>query len=273
MLHLIKDIYFSSEPIGSAADRHRHNVYQMICVTEGTLTCEIAGNRIDCAAPSILFIGNNEPHILSVSTERYERCVLTLDPYGVGEYVKPSFLQTVFSFHPVGFTHVVDIGDAADEILHMLRALLRETELPPTERTLEGEALLLSALLYRVYRISPSSFSMKRFGMVEMVVSSVRMELECDFAQPLDLRELADRYHVSRYYLSHAFKQITGYSLKEYLTLSRISYACQLLSGDTASVREIAEASGFHDVSNFSRSFKSVTGMTPSEYRKKTVLT
>lgn len=267
---LITDFYFSDAPVHTIEDRHKHNVYQMIYVTEGSLSCEIAGNKILCKAPAILFIGNYEPHIISGSTDPYVRYVLTLDPYRAGAAIRPEVLQTVFSFHPVGFLHTVDVTPIKDEVRILMESLYREWSLPEKEKLKEGEEILLSALLYRLYQLSPSHFASKKFGAVEMIVASVRMELECNFAEPLDLDALAERYHVSRYYLSHAFKQVTSYSLKEYLMLCRISFACQHLADATRSVREIAEASGFHDMSNFSRSFKDIIGMTPSEFRKKT---
>ena len=267
---LIKELYFSSEPMRAHAEKHKHNVYQMIYVTEGALLCEIAGNRMECRAPAVLFIGNYEPHIISSKEECYERYVLTLDPYRLGESLMPEMLGTVFSFHPVGFSHVMPVGEAKEEICGMLDALLREHERPNGEKMPEGEGILLSALLYRLWQVSPAHFAQKRFGAVDLVVSAVRMELECDFVNALDLDDLAERHHVSRYYLSHAFKSVTGYSLKEYLALCRISYACQQLADPTRPIHEIAEASGFKDFSNFSRAFKGLIGMTPSQFRRKT---
>ena len=98
----------------------------------------------------------------------------------------------------------------------------------------------------------------------------VRMELETNFASRLNLDELAGQVHVSRYYLPHIFKRATGYTLREYLTLCRISFACQQLTDSDKPIREIAELSGFHDMSNFSRSFRKMIGSSPSDFRKKT---
>ena len=267
----ITELYFSDEPLHAHHTQHKHNVYQMLYIMEGSLTCEIAGNRILCEAPALVFIGNYEPHVLSTASERYVRYVLTLDPYQTGSALSPRLLQSVFSFHPVGFSHVLDVTPIADEIRMHMEELYREWHAPKEERLPEGEALLLSALLYRIRRFSPTHFTDKPFGAAEMIVASVRMELECNFAQKLNLDRLAERHHISRYYLAHIFKQVTGYSLKEYLSLCRISFAIQELASGTQSVREIAEASGFHDMSNFSRAFKEMMGTSPTEFRKKTV--
>ena len=267
---LINDFYFSDQPLGSSHNKHKHNVYQMIYIVEGSMSCEIAGNRIDCSAPSVVFIGNYEPHIISKTSERYVRYVLTMDPYMAGSTIKPALLASVFSFHPSGFAYALDVTEIDKEIRVLVEELYREYTLPMHKKLPEGEELLLSALLYRIRQFSPSHFTSKNFGSAEMTVASVRMELENNLAQKLDLNMLASTHHISRYYLAHIFREVTGYSLKEYLMLCRISYACQQLAECDKAVGEIAEASGFHDMSNFSRSFKEIIGISPSEFRKRT---
>lgn len=242
----------------------------MLYVMEGSLSCEIAGTKTTCSAPALVFIGNYEPHVITVTSDRYVRYVLTLDPYKTNTELRPALLQSVFSFHPVGFVHTLNVAPIADEVRVLMEALYREWTLPTEKKLADGGALLLSALLYRVRQFSASHFAAKDLGAADLIVASVRMELECNFAMPLRLNVLADRHHISKYYLAHIFRKGTGYSMKQYLILCRISYACQQLSGSAQTIREIAEASGFHDMSNFSRSFKDTVGMSPSAFRKKT---
>ncbi len=267
---LITDFYFSDLPIRSTHDRHKHNVYQILYIVEGSLSLEIAGNRISCSAPALVFIGNYEPHIILETSQRYVRYVLTLDPYQVNAQIKPELLQSVLSFHPIGFRHALDVTPIAEELRFMIEGLYSEWQLPEKEKVAGVEALLLSSIFYWIRRFSPSYFTTKKFGAPEMTVAAVRMELESNFAEKLNLDSLAERMHVSRYYLPHIFKQVTGYTLKEYLMLCRISFACQQLAESDQPIKDIAESSGFNDMSNFSRSFKEMIGMSPSDFRKKT---
>ena len=268
---LIKDIYFRSSETSAPTERHSHNVYQLIFIKNGAITLEIAGKRIECRAPSLVFIGNFEPHIISVTDEPYERYVLTLDPYQANSKIKPSPLTSVFYFHPTGFSHALDVTPIRDEINIMFESLIREVKSSEQKKLPEGEQILLSSLLYRIRQFSPSHFSARSYGAAEMTVASVRRELESNFASKLCLDSLAASHHISRYYLAHIFKEVTGYSLKEYLMLLRISYACRELAETSRPVGDIAAASGFGDMSNFSRAFKDMIGISPSEFRKKTV--
>lgn len=243
-----------------------HHAWELIYLVRGTVRAEIVGRSYIAKAPAIIVISNYEPHLLTISSEQYERYVLTVDPFAAKNAIQPQFLQTVFSVHPPQFCHVIPIEqNAAEEYAWLLQALLKERQEPA--QMAGGEQIWLTALLWRIYRTSPCSFSTAS-GSAEEIVSAVRTELETRPEQKLDLHSLAEAHFISPYYLSHVFHRITGYSIKRYLLLCRISKACTLLSSSEQKITQIAAACGFSDVSNFSRSFRAIAGMTPWEYRK-----
>ena len=69
-------------------------------------------------------------------------------------------------------------------------------------------------------------------------------------------------------YLSHLFKSATGNSVMGYLQSCRIAEANKCLAQTDMRIGEIVEHCGFSDSSNFSRTFRAVTGLSPSEFRK-----
>ena len=103
----------------------------------------------------------------------------------------------------------------------------------------------------------------------EPKVEEIQRQFENDIVRAYSLIELADEYHISKYYLSHIFKTVTGYSVMDYLKVLRIAKAKALIAKTTMSISEIVETCGFSDSSNFSRDFKSNTGLSPSDFRKK----
>ncbi len=76
--------------------------------------------------------------------------------------------------------------------------------------------------------------------------------------------ELADVHPVS---LARAFRRTYHCTVGDYVRRLRIELACQKLTGSDASLVEIALSAGFSEQSHFSRTFKRLTGLTPSEYR------
>ena len=67
------------------------------------------------------------------------------------------------------------------------------------------------------------------------------------------------------------FKARANRSVIEYVNEIRISHAKSLLEKESLAIGEIACRVGFNDINYFSRRFKAVTGMTPSEYKRKCI--
>jgi two-component system, response regulator YesN len=79
---------------------------------------------------------------------------------------------------------------------------------------------------------------------------------------------VADMVNVDPCHLSKTFKSIKGVSPMEYLTNLRIDKAKALLSDDSSiMLKDIAEIVGYSNQYYFSRIFKIITGLSPSEYR------
>ena len=67
---------------------------------------------------------------------------------------------------------------------------------------------------------------------------------------------------------SRFFKKNTGHGFVRYLNRMRINRACVLLAKSEMPVTDICFETGFNNISNFNRQFRSVCGLTPSEYRR-----
>ena len=85
----------------------------------------------------------------------------------------------------------------------------------------------------------------------------------------MSLETIADRFFLNKYYLSHIFKDVTGYNYKQFVILSRLSKAKELLLNTGDSVQDIGVIVGFPNVSHFIRVFKATADLTPLQYRKK----
>jgi two-component system response regulator YesN len=85
-------------------------------------------------------------------------------------------------------------------------------------------------------------------------------------AEPLSLQGLCDHFGVSQTYISRMFRKYTGQSFTNYLTLLRIEKAKSLLAKKDILIKDAAALTGFTDQFYFSRVFRSVTGLSPSEW-------
>jgi two-component system response regulator YesN len=69
------------------------------------------------------------------------------------------------------------------------------------------------------------------------------------------------------FYISRMLKERRGMTMRQYVIAYRLKLAKDMLRTTDRSASEIAEACGFTDASYFAKTFKSVFGMTPKEYR------
>ena len=85
--------------------------------------------------------------------------------------------------------------------------------------------------------------------------------------QPLDVATLAAVVYVSPSHYFALFKRCTGCAPIDYFIRLRMWRASQLLDSNAVTVREVAEELGYEDPFYFSRVFKSVHRVAPSQYR------
>ena len=69
--------------------------------------------------------------------------------------------------------------------------------------------------------------------------------------------------------MSRIFKDSYGFTVNKYILFKRITEAKRLLRFSAKNVDEIADSVGMNDANYFSRMFRKVEGMSPSEYRKR----
>lgn len=96
----------------------------------------------------------------------------------------------------------------------------------------------------------------------------VKRYLDEHYTVKITLESLCEQFFISKYYLSHSFKEQFGVSVLTYLKSVRITHAKQLLRFTDKSIEEIGYESGIGALHYFSRVFKDVEGVAPSVYRE-----
>ena len=94
--------------------------------------------------------------------------------------------------------------------------------------------------------------------------------IEKNFDDPqLDNQRLAQAAGISEVYLRKVFNSVFGVTPARYITNIRMEKAKELLNGGVDPISKIAESVGYTNIYHFSKAFKRVTGMTPTEYSKR----
>ena len=91
--------------------------------------------------------------------------------------------------------------------------------------------------------------------------------LEEHYYEDLSLTEVAEYVGITASYLSNLFSKQVGMKFVDYLNEVRIDHACTYLRQNYLKNYEIAYKVGFRDEKYFSKVFRRVMDMTPSEYK------
>ena len=101
------------------------------------------------------------------------------------------------------------------------------------------------------------------FIRIEQSVAYMTQHLD----KPLQVATLAAQANISPSHFFALFKRRIGSAPMDYFTRLRMQRACRLLERTSLSVKEVASELGYDDPFYFSRVFKSVNQMAPSDYR------
>ncbi|MEY9626130.1 AraC family transcriptional regulator [Sinorhizobium fredii] len=108
-----------------------------------------------------------------------------------------------------------------------------------------------------------------RRGLSERQVKRVTAYMRENFAEDIQLQELADLVNLSRFHFCRAFRLATGQTPYGWLTRQRIAHAKELLKNPTLRIIDVAVIVGYETQSSFAAIFRKVVGLTPSEFRRR----
>ena len=244
---------------------HYHDCCQILFVTQGTASVTVNGKRYRVGAGNLVIFSRLEHHAVTNQSQDYQRYILELEP-NIPDKEAYRLYSVLFN-RPAGFSNILDVQREQQEFQRIFEAIRAEHQNRSAMHAQMLE-LLVQQLLISVYRQAPEAFSAVEEDRIELVYR-LQMRFHREFQTRFVLSELAEEYSISVSYLSHLFKMATGNSVMDYLQSCRIAEAKKCLAETVMRIGEIVEHCGFSDASNFSRTFRNATGLSPSEFRER----
>ena len=250
---------------------HYHEFDKLVLVLGGRITYVVEGVTYFLQPWDILLIRRNMIHrpIIDAS-EPYERIVIWLGR----DYLK----ERSGDAEPLDqcFDTVRDRG------FHLLRTtperrifymnLLQTLEEALRSREFGAARLadvLCQQLLIAVNRDVISSHTASdapESYRVDKKVEEILQYIAAHLSEELSVEVLSQKFYLSRYYLMHRFKAVTGYSLHQFIRQKRLLRAAELIR-EGEMVMKAAVQVGFKEYSTFLRAFQAMFHMSPREFR------
>lgn len=254
---------------------HYHAEYELLYMLESTGTRYVADSIEPFGPGDMVMVAGNLPHYWRNDDEYYQgnpnlkaRRIVVQFP---NDYMKPHLdtypeFLTIKNLLARSERGIRFLPPDADEIGKMLLELLDLTGFKQLARFTE---ILYEMSLITNYKLLAS----EAYKPGNHVISDNRLDkitryLTYNYQNEITLQEVADIAGMHPTAFCRYFKEKTGKSLSVYLNELRIGFACRLLMKGNIQVSQVCYETGFNNLSNFNRTFKEITGLTPSQYRE-----
>lgn len=246
---------------------HQHEEIQLCHIVKGEGTL-IVGDTVNYYKQGdILIIGSHIPHVFKSDFNTSESRMLTLF------FTKNSFGTDFFELE-----ELKELGQFFKRSKHGFKAISEEKEMHTLFMQLESSSklnqlLILLQLLKIAANANYKSLSSFIYDKKYSDNEGKRMRDVFEFTmnnfdKKVSLKAISEVANMTKNAFCKYFKKRTNKTYVQFLNELRIEHACKLLQNKNEfSISEIAEASGFSNISNFNRQFKSKLGITPLEYR------
>ena len=251
---------------------HFHDDMEVVYVLEGSVILRNGYYTYNLKQGDVFILNDREMHSFENTGEDNMVMMLQLDLSYFSRYydnLKNNFFVT-------------DMEDDSDESLDILKDILARIMMEVLQKgygyehkVIESTHNLIACLMsnFRYFVMEDGKFKNEAKNKGNKILAG-RLNRITDYMydnynRKLTLSEIAEREHLSIYYLSHIIKEAAGLSFQDLLSYIRVEESEKLLLGTNKKIGVIAEETGFSAVRYYIKHFEHWFGMHPLEYRKK----
>lgn len=255
------------------AEKHIHDNYEIYYLLEGERNYFIEKQTYLVREGSLVFVNRHLIHNTGVSHSSYhDRILIELQAEPFSTFFNCTQEVTLSDFFR-SHTGVVELDAARRTYIEaLLEGIHQDLKDKDTGYRLSVYSRLSSLLLCAMrcplkkptYLHSMNIYKNNKYTKVDEVATYIA----ANFATVSSLGGLAEHFYISRSYLSRVFKEVTGFTVSEYINTARIRQAQKLLEDSSLNISEISRETGYETVTYFEKIFKKHTGITPLKYRR-----
>lgn len=246
----VQDLFASARRINVHCVTHMHVTMEIVLVTQGCLSMSIGGQAYCIHKGQGAFVPPFTAH--SFASESDNQCHILM----FSKKLVPYFMEFLQHNAPGG--HIFPVSDAC---MTLAEELLPHAINEPDSITAQA---VLAPLCQQIQK--HCSFQ-KRSKPMEDSLTAALEYMDRHFAEELTLADVARSIGVHPVTLSKLFSRHCSVNYNFYLQYLRCEHAANLIRSRNISLSDAALSSGFGSIRSFNRAFRSIYGLTPSQYR------
>ena len=248
-----------------------HNEYQIQYITQGERYFFYDGVCTKMGAGTMALIDKGMiPKTCIIGGRFHDRLLLEMEDAcftGLCRGMGMDFRAFFASHH--GVYHVQE-GETPWEVFHKVDALMREAQEPEREGKLKllVLGLLMNAEKWEMGRCEAMGETAARSSLEKQrKVHLVADYIAENYTQDCSAQALADRFYLSKSYLCRIFREVTNFTISEYVNLYRIAASKTYLLQEEMGMAQIAQRLGYESLTYFERVFKKQMSISPLQFR------
>jgi AraC-like DNA-binding protein/quercetin dioxygenase-like cupin family protein len=245
---------------------HLHNSYEIYFFIQGNVNYFVEQSSYQLQKGNLLIFNNQEIHkAVNLTDTPYERITIHFQPKLIQSLcTDKTDLLACFHNHDVGVNNITLLDtNKSNYFISTALQLIHHLENDTYGSDIMSITYLVH-LLIMVNEIFENENPMMK-SILSPKIIPILQYIDSHITEDLSLDIISKVMSMDKYYLSHLFKQNTGSTVYQYILAKRIALSKQLLK-QGKSVTETCEQSGFNDYSNFIRTFKKATGISPGTF-------
>lgn len=241
--------------------------YMLFYFIHGDGSIQIEGKHYTIHSGDIFFTNPDELFHCTIDPSKYhERIVL---------HLRPDFLHTL-PCDNAPLLHVFQHGignDVSAQLVHeynldqLLSNILTFVQNPTPANNILVLCKIAELLIQLNHAAEANHSQLPESSNATSLIDMVLEYLNGHFGENISISSVAGRFNINQSHLSHIFKNHTGMSLWNYVTLRRLHMFNHLIR-QNHSIEDACYQVGFQNYSNFFRLYKKYMGMTPTEFKR-----
>lgn len=252
--------------------KHFHNEYEIYYLLSGERYYFIEKQIYHVKKGSLVFIDRNQIHkTVGANTNYHDRILIILSPDEISPILELCNLE-LDSFFKRNFG-IIDLNEAGQKYVEgLLFFIIREMKKKHSNYELMVKMKLAELLIYAERCKTGENSTLINLPVKTekyKKISEIAAYINENYHKNMSLADIAKDFYISKCYLSRIFKEITGFTVNEYINITRIKRAQYLLENSDYNITEIAENIGYESITYFEKVFKKYLETSPLKYRKK----
>lgn len=250
---------------------HWHAQVEVNFVYRGSIEYRMQGHTVRLGAGDLALFWGGLPHqVTDVSEDAYYIAIHLPLMHFFRLRLPPALTHKLIH----GATLVNAEPDATDQdIFRRWGRYMSAANPERREHAIDELLLRIDRMQFEPYRlVEPADLAAGETAPLDMQgfhnIGSICAYISENFREDIDAVDIASSADIHPKYAMSVFKKSTGMTLNEYVNLLRLSYAQAMLLRDRGNVLQVAMESGFGSLSAFNKSFRKISGMSPTDFRR-----